>query len=68
MVQDLLTIAQILENKLRNYNALLKHLKPVFKLIGSAIEGTRVGYGNELDLTVEFEGFAMTPFQVAIVK
>jgi hypothetical protein len=64
MVQDILILAKMLEEKLRNYNTLMKHLNPILTLIGSAVEATRVGYGNELDLTVEFEGFITPPFQV----
>jgi hypothetical protein len=37
---------------------------PTFTLIGSVAEGTRIGIANELDLTVEFEGFEKPPFQV----
>jgi hypothetical protein len=68
MVQDQMKLIKLLEEKLRNYNSpLMKYLQPSFKLIGSAAEATRILHGNELDLTVEFEGLTKLespPFQV----
>jgi hypothetical protein len=64
IVQDLLKFAKTLEAKLNHRNALMKQLKPTFTLIGSVAEGTRIGLGNELDLTVEFEGMDEESFQI----
>ena len=54
MVQDLLVaVGQILK---RFYaDTTMKWLKPTFTLAGSITEGTRLGYGNELDLGMKFE-------------
>jgi hypothetical protein len=68
MVQDLLTMMKILEEKMRNYpGPLMGYLRPSFKLIGSVVEGTRVGLGNEIDLTVTMQGLTelkRAPFEV----
>jgi hypothetical protein len=65
LVQDLLTFAKTLQGELRSCNSLLQNLHPALTLIGSVAEATRVGIGNELDLTVEFKGFKQSPpFQV----
>jgi hypothetical protein len=54
----------MLQAGLRSFNSTMRALKPSFTLIGSAAEGTRIAIGNELDLTVEFEGFEEPSFQV----
>jgi hypothetical protein len=64
MVQDLLALAKMLQYELRQPNSLMEKFLPTFTLIGSVAEGTRIGIANELDLTVEFEGFEKPPFQV----
>jgi hypothetical protein len=64
IVQDLLAFAKILQCQLEQHNFLMKKLKPSFTLIGSVAEGSRVGFANELDLTVEFEGFKDALFRV----
>ena len=41
-------------------------VNPRFVLVGSVAEGTRIGLGNELDLTVTFDGWDddQPPFKV----
>ena len=57
MVMDLLRIAALLEEELPKVNQLMAFLKPKFTLVGSAAEGTRIGLGSEIDLTMRFEGW-----------
>ena len=57
MVFDLLKIAQLLEKELPQVNKILAFLKPKFTLVGSVAEGTRIGLGSEIDLTMRFEGW-----------
>ncbi len=53
---------------------ILTHLKtdfigrlgPMFGLVGSSVEGTRVGLGNELDVLVSFSLFEDNPFSVVL--
>jgi hypothetical protein len=63
MVQDLLRFAKTLQHKLRQHNSIMRKLRPSFTLIGSVAKGTRKGIGNELDLTVELEGFKSRLFK-----
>jgi hypothetical protein len=63
-VQDLLMFSKTLEAQLNHQNELMKLLKPTFTLIGSVAEETRIGVGNELDLTIEFGGMEEDSFQV----
>ena len=56
MVKDLLHMAQLLEKQLRISCPMMQALKPKFMLTGSAAEGTRIGLGNELDMTLRFDG------------
>ena len=58
--RDLLRAMQIIESKWNEKS----NLRPKFILVGSIIEGTRVGYANELDLTVTFEGLKYDPFEL----
>ena len=57
MVMDLLRMAQQLEKELPRVNQIMAFLKPKFTLVGSAAEGTRIGLGNEIDLTMRFQGW-----------
>ena len=44
---------------------LLKNLKLRFVLVGSTPEGTRVGIGNEVDLTLHFKAWEdFPPFKI----
>ena len=56
MVGDLLYLAKELEAKLSNSSPLMRCLKPKLTLVGSVAEGTRIGLGSELDLTMRFAG------------
>ena len=57
MVTDLLRLARQLEQELPGVNKIMAYLKPKFTLVGSAAEGTRIGLGSEIDLTMRFEGW-----------
>jgi hypothetical protein len=39
-------------------------LNPVLTLMGSVMEGTRIGIGNEVDFMISFSGFEDPPFKV----
>ena len=52
------------ETKLQSYSTLLKKLKPIFTLMGSVAEGTRLNIANEMDICMEFEGLKSSPFKV----
>ena len=54
---DLLKIAQQLQAELLVVSPIMEYLKPAFTLVGSAAEGTRIGLGSEIDLTMRFEGW-----------
>jgi hypothetical protein len=64
MVHDLLLFAKMLQYELRQPTSIMNTFCPTFTLIGSVVVGTRIGIANELDFTVEFEGFDKPPFQV----
>ena len=36
---------------------LMRRLKPSFTLVGSVPENTRIGIANELDITIDFQGW-----------
>ena len=57
-------ITQLLENCLLENSTLMKHLQPKLVLVGSTQEGSRIGIGNEIDLTVHFEGWEK-PFKIS---
>ncbi len=58
IVHDLLRLADVLEDALNNSAvSLISGLRPHFSLVGSAAEGTAVGIGNEIDLTMNFAAF-----------
>jgi hypothetical protein len=43
---------------------LMMLLNPVLTLMGSVMEGTRIGIGNEVDFMISFSGFEDPPFKV----
>ena len=53
MVMDMLDAARKIEKRLQKDES-VKHLKPVFQLAGSIMEGTRFGYASELDMGLKF--------------
>jgi hypothetical protein len=60
MVRDLISFAKCLQAELWKYE-LIKMLKPIFTLMGSVPEGTRIGLGNDTDIMMEFGGFGKQP-------
>lgn len=69
MVMDLLKIARLLEEELPAVSQIMAYLKPRFTLVGSAAEGTRIGLGSEIDLTMRFEGWMKqdeAPFEMIL--
>ena len=66
MVQDLLLLAQKLEHDLGRSSPMMQFLRPSFTLVGSVAEGTRIGLGSELDLTVRFLGLEDVPFKFRV--
>ena len=65
MIHDLVNFARDLEVALENASEIMELLKPRFSMVGSVPEGTRIGIGNELDITIEFEGWNDNPPLVA---
>ena len=61
MIHDLVTFSKALEVYLVNTTETMQLLKPKFTLVGSIPEGTRIGIGNELDITIDFEGWKDNP-------
>ena len=57
VVEDLVVFSTELQSRLRSGDGLAARLKPAFRVIGSVAEGTQVVAQNELDLTMEFDGF-----------
>ena len=66
MIHDLVRLAKLLESELAIASSTMALLRPRFVLVGSVAEGTRIGLGNELDLTVTFDGWDgdRPPFKV----
>ena len=65
MANDLLDLVWTLEEDLRKADTLIGHLKPKFTLSGSIVEGTRLGFADELDLGLTFEAWKdAIPFKV----
>ena len=54
IVHDMITISKLLEDMLTKNNDLMQKLEPKLVLVGSAQEGTRIGIGNEIDLSLHF--------------
>ena len=65
MIHDLVTFAKVLEVSLKKGSEMMQLLKPRFTLVGSIPEGTRIGIGNELDITIDFDGWKDNPPLVA---
>jgi hypothetical protein len=63
MVRDLITIVKSLQEEMKKHY-LIQQLKPIFILMGSVPEGTKIGLGNETDIMMVFDGFKKPPFQV----
>ena len=65
MAKDLLNLVWTLEEDLRKSDTLIGRLKPKFTLSGSIVEGTRLGFANELDLGLTFGAWKdAVPFKV----
>jgi hypothetical protein len=63
MVRDLITLVKSLQEEMKKHY-LIQKLKPIFSLMGSVPEGTRIGLGNETDIMMVFDGFKEPPFQI----
>ena len=61
LVQDMVRFATLLQETLRETNELMRLLRPTLKLVGSIAEGTRIGFSNELDIMVCFDGWEEHP-------
>ena len=54
-----------MEEELVKSNDLMKSLNPRFSLVGSTKESSRIGVGNEIDVTMKFMAWeANSPFQI----
>ena len=63
----MISISKQLECMLLEESQLMKNLKPKFVLVGSSQEGTRIGIGNEIDMTMHFtawEAEDSLPFEI----
>ena len=63
IIQDMISITNALQTKIVKDNRLMQNLDPKFVLVGSTQEGSRIGIGNEMDLSMHFVGWG-TPFMV----
>jgi hypothetical protein len=63
MVHDLISFGQTLRRELEK-NELIQKLAPIFTLMGSVAEGTRLCLGNETDIMMEFGKFDKPAFKV----
>ena len=61
IIHDLVAFAKLLEVALGKASEIMELLKPTFTLVGSIPEGTRIGIANELDITINFEGWRDNP-------
>ena len=61
MMQDLVSLMKEVEREFQGSSELMRELKPTMTLVGSAAEGTRVGIGNELDITLSFNHWKERP-------
>ena len=61
IIHDMITLSKLLERKLLESGELMKNLQPRLVLVGSTQEGTRVGLGNEIDLTMNFKAWEKCP-------
>ena len=62
VIHDMISITKSLQEKLSKHNSLMQYLDPKFVLVGSTQEGSRIGVGNEMDLSMHFMGWG-TPFK-----
>ena len=54
-----------MEEQLVKSSDLMKSLNPRFSLVGSTQESSRIGVGNEVDVTMKFMAWeANSPFQI----
>ena len=65
MIHDLVRFVRELEAALGKTSDVMQLLQPKFSLVGSIPEGTRIGLGNELDVTIDFDGWRDSPPFVA---
>lgn len=65
VIGDLLATCKLLQEGLKASSAVMQSLDPEFVLIGSTMEGTRIGSGDEVDLTIKFRGLYSCPFTVS---
>ena len=61
MIHDMLNFTKALEKLLSSSTPLMERLKPQFTLVGSVAEGTRIGLGTELDITLKFLAWETVP-------
>ena len=67
MTQDMISFAKLLQTLLIEKSDFMRYLKPKFVLVGSAQEGTRIGIGNEIDMTMQFTSWEdCPPFEIAL--
>ena len=64
MIHDLISFFKKVEKQLQSYSTLLNRLKPIFTLMGSVAEGTRLILANEMDICMEFEGLKSRHFKI----
>lgn len=65
ITRDLINISKQLEEQLLSASEMMKNLQPRFVLVGSVPEGSRIGLGNEIDLTIQFmEWESSPPFKI----
>ena len=57
----MINISKLLEEHLLFLSDLMKNLQPRFVLVGSTQEGSRLGVGNEADLTLHFLAWRQCP-------
>ena len=57
LIHGLVRLAQDLQSELNAERSPLSRLKPRLIVVGSVAEGTRIGLGNELDLTLTFRSW-----------
>lgn len=57
----MISISKLLEDQLFISSNLMGKLKPRFVLVGSTQEGSRIGIGNEVDLTIHFLAWKQCP-------
>ena len=66
MVFDLIRTAKVFQRFLNFTHSPLAHLKPRLKIAGSIVEGTCLGWPDELDITIEY--LELTPEDIQFDK